>query len=160
MENTTPNPGSDQAIDEIYTWVDEQVAAASPRCEISGACCRFREYGHRLYISRVEAERLFEVPLPAENQTDESVSPETVKEVCPYQSRGLCTARGARPLACRIFFCDPEFDQAGQELTEEALKRLKSVHIQYQIPWEYRQLADFFDSTVQEKLLRGPGQAG
>ena len=31
---------------------------------------------------------------------------------CPWQdSRGHCTAREARPLGCRVYYCDPAFEE-------------------------------------------------
>ena len=136
-----------QAVAEIYDWVDEQIAIASPRCEISGRCCRFREYGHRLYITRVEAELLFQKEVPEENslqdRTKEQVSTE-VRELCPYQEKGLCTARENRPLACRIYFCDPAHEEKAAEITEIALSRLKKAHEIFGKPWEYNELSYFF----------------
>lgn len=138
----------DDAVAEIYQWVDEQIRQAAPRCEISGRCCRFREYGHRLYITRTEAEKLLLTPRPAEVAWAE-FRREQVLNRCPYQVAGRCTARENRPLGCRIYFCDPEFDEAACELTEAALQKLKQVHDQYQQPWEYRDLADFLDEYQQ-----------
>lgn len=136
----------DQAVDAIYAWVDEQVQLAAPRCEISGRCCRFREYGHRLYISGVEADRLRQTQLP-ESNAGRDWNLLTVREQCPYQVQGRCEARTARPLGCRIFFCDPNYEQRATEITEEALQRLKYVHEQYGEPWEYRELGAYFEET-------------
>ena len=143
----------EQAVDELYAWVDAQIAAASPRCEISGRCCRFREYGHRLYISRVEAERLSRATLPAEIDAAEWTR-DTLQQGCPYQVQGRCTAREHRPLACRIFFCDPNFEQAGCDLTEQALARLKQICEQFDRAWEYRELADFLVQESSHQLSR------
>ena len=43
---------------ELYAEVDREVAAAGPVCVASGRCCRFKEYGHVLYLSNLEAEVL------------------------------------------------------------------------------------------------------
>lgn len=136
-----------RAVAEIYELVDEQVAAASPRCEMSGRCCRFREYKHKLYITRPEAELLFQKELPADNQLremDNQQIAEVVDKACPYQQNGLCTARENRPLSCRIYFCDPNFQEKAAQITEMALKRLKNVHLKFNKPWEYKELSRFF----------------
>jgi len=146
MKSKIQTVAFDQAVEELYDWVDAQVAQAAPRCEISGRCCRFREYGHRLYISRIEADRLAQAPLP-EQVTAVELTRDRLQQGCPYQVQGRCTAREHRPLACRIFFCDPEFEQQGCDLTEQALARLKQICLEYDRPWEYRELADFL---VQE----------
>ncbi len=149
----------EQAVDAIYAWVDEQVQLAAPRCEISGRCCRFREYGHRLYISGVEADRLLQLPLP-EPHAKQDWNLLTVREQCPYQVQGRCEARAARPLGCRIFFCDPNYEQRAGEITEEALQRLKQVHAQYDQTWVYQELGAFieeaqFSAKESEKGLAG-----
>ena len=43
---------------ELYREVDEAVAAAGPVCVASGRCCRFKEYGHVLFLSNLEADVL------------------------------------------------------------------------------------------------------
>ena len=43
---------------ELYQEVDQAVAAAGPVCIASGRCCRFKEYGHILFLSNLEAEVL------------------------------------------------------------------------------------------------------
>ena len=48
----------------VYAAADAAIAAARPRCDASGRCCRFTEYGHTLFISAFEAELLLAgVPL-------------------------------------------------------------------------------------------------
>ena len=43
---------------EFYREVDREVAAAGPVCVASGRCCRFKEYGHVLFVSKLEADVL------------------------------------------------------------------------------------------------------
>src|SRR5262245_23903506 len=85
----------------IYAAVDAAVAAAGPRCDASGRCCRFKDYGHTLFISQFEAEILLENAPPFAQPVDEAG--------CPFQVDGLCTVRETRPLGCRIYFCDPNY---------------------------------------------------
>src|SRR5579884_3202976 len=104
---------------ELYQEVDAAVAAAGPVCIASGRCCRFKEYGHTLFLSNLEAEILLEAAPPQAG----TVSP----DFCPYQKDNLCTAREPRPLGCRIYYCDPAYQETGNRLTEEALARLKEL---------------------------------
>ena len=91
--------------------LDAAVARLGPVCRISGRCCRFREYGHTLFLSAPEADYLLsEAPAP--------VRPLDDGETCPWQDvRGRCTARDARPLGCRVYFCDPAYQDAAPELS-------------------------------------------
>ena len=42
------------AVAEIYTELDREVARRRPLCVVSGRCCRFEEYGHRLFVTTLE----------------------------------------------------------------------------------------------------------
>lgn len=128
----------------IYADVDAAVAAAAPVCEASGRCCRFREYGHTLFLSRVEAERLLADGLPPDSVVND--------EGCPFQIRGLCTARDRRPLGCRIYFCDPRYEGVGERISEDAIARLKQLHESTATPWEYRPLIHFLRERVAGDL--------
>ena len=103
----------------IYAEADAAVAAAGPRCDASGRCCRFTEYGHTLFISHFEAEILLESAPPFARPVS--------RDGCPFQVGGLCTAREARPLGCRIYFCDPAYESRMSEITEAAVAGLKAV---------------------------------
>src|SRR5438045_134864 len=104
---------------ELYKEVDGEVAAAGPVCVASGRCCRFKEYGHVLFLSNLEAETL----LAAAPAYERPVSP----DFCPFQEGNLCTAREPRPLSCRIFYCDPSYQERSGEITEKYLRRLKQL---------------------------------
>src|SRR5205085_9181487 len=96
---------------ELYREADREVAAAGPVCVASGRCCRFKEYGHVLFLSNLEAEVLLAGAPPYDPQ---SVTP----DFCPFQKGNLCTARELRPLGCRVYYCDPNYQQTANELTE------------------------------------------
>src|SRR5687767_4148795 len=89
----------------LYAEIDAEIAAESPRCDASGRCCRFSEYGHTLFLSAVEGELLFER------------EPEIGGGECPYQINQLCTARERRPLGCRTYFCDPKYAHRMPEIS-------------------------------------------
>jgi hypothetical protein len=129
-----------QRLDAIYAEVDAAVVAAGPRCDASGRCCRFREYRHTLFLSLLEAERLTEVP-PAPGGG-------RVPDGCPYQIENLCTARDRRPLGCRIFFCDPSYQETSGAITESALRKLKDLVDEFHLEWFYAPLHVFIQSRV------------
>lgn len=137
----------------VYAEVDAAVAAARPRCEASGRCCRFEEYGHTLFMSQFEADILLET------------APDYAKPVsranCPFQIDSLCTARDERPLGCRIYFCDPTYQDRQNEITESAIKQLKSIADEFDVPWKYAPLHVFLNdadppSVSLESSLRTP----
>src|SRR5215469_7770250 len=120
---------------ELYREVDAAMAAAGPVCVASGRCCRFKEYGHVLYLSNLEAEVLL-------NAAPEYQGPVT-PDYCPFQKGNLCTAREPRPLGCRVYYCDPNYQDTGNQITETYLRRLKDLARAHDVPWRYAPLHHF-----------------
>jgi hypothetical protein len=129
--------GVRNAVLAVYATADEAVAAAQPRCDASGRCCRFTEYGHTLFISAFEAELLLE----GAPSYEQPVS----RDGCPFQVNGLCTTREARPLGCRIYFCDPAYQDRMAEITEVALAALKRIADAHGTGWQYAPLHHFLN---------------
>jgi hypothetical protein len=122
---------------ELYADVDRDVAAAGPVCVASGRCCRFKEYGHTLFLSNLEAEVLLQ-DAPAYERP-------VTSEFCPFQKGNLCTAREPRPLGCRVYYCDPTYQETGQRISETYLRKLKELADALDIPWRYAPLHHFLN---------------
>lgn len=138
MSDSRPLPEAvRRRVLEIYRDADQDVAAAGPVCVASGRCCRFKEYGHRLYLSSLEAALLLADAPPYERPA----SPDT----CPFQKDNLCNARDPRPLGCRVFFCDPAYQEAGNAITEKYLRRLKDLAHEVGAEWLYAPLHHFLN---------------
>lgn len=129
------------AVLGVYADVDAAVAAAGPRCDASGRCCRFTEYGHTLFLSHFEAELLLDAALPYEQPVS--------RDGCPFQVGGLCTARDARPLGCRIYFCDPAYEETGNRITEGAVAALKRLADAHAAGWHYAPLHVHLNAAVR-----------
>src|SRR5262245_27798266 len=123
---------------ELYEEVDRAVAAAGPVCVASGRCCRFKEYGHVLFLSNLEADVLLASAPPYERP----VSP----DFCPFQKDCLCTARAPRPLGCRVYYCDPSYQETGNQITETYLLRLKELSEEQGVEWRYAPLHEFLNA--------------
>src|SRR5688500_2876115 len=122
---------------ELYREADREVAAAGPVCVASGRCCRFKEYGHVLYLSSLEAEVLL-AEAPAYD------APLTC-DYCPFQQWNLCTAREPRPLGCRVYYCDPAYQETGADITEKYTRRLKEICEREGLQWLYSPLHHFLN---------------
>jgi hypothetical protein len=131
---------------ELYEEVDEEVKAAGPVCLASGRCCRFKEYGHVLFLSNLEADVLLSAAPPY----DQPVS----AHFCPFQKEKLCTAREPRPLGCRIYFCDPSYQEPMKEITEKYLGRLKELAARHGIEWRYAPLHHFLNQPDEAAICR------
>lgn len=133
---------------QIYEALAQEIAALAPVCEVSGRCCRFREYGHRLYLTRPEAQLLLAEGLPANSVVDEAS--------CPFQIGGLCTAREKRPFGCRVYFCDPRYAGQAEALTEKYLAQLKDLHRATGTPWDYGDLYSFLEEYITQQTPNSP----
>jgi len=120
------------ALPQLYADLDAEIHKSQPVCELSGRCCRFEEYGHTLFVSDPEVALLLSVPYPAGGE----IGPAG----CPYQVGNICTARERRPLGCRVYYCDPQWEGRGEELSELYIKRLKDLHDFHETDWDYRPL--------------------
>jgi Fe-S-cluster containining protein len=130
---------------EVYAEVDAAVRATGVRCDASGRCCRFKEWGHVLYLSAIEAEFLLATAPPYSTP----VSPDG----CPFQVEKLCTARDERPLGCRIYFCDPAYQETGNALTESSLAKLKRLADEHELEWRYAPLHVFLNDAGSRETV-------
>jgi len=127
-----PSPEAD--LRALYDEVDREVARLGPVCQLSGRCCRFAEYGHTLFASTIEIGYLVaEAPRPSR--------PLDQGDHCPWQDQlGRCTARDARPLGCRIFYCDPTYQESAHEISERSITELKAITQRWDLAWNYAPL--------------------
>jgi hypothetical protein len=141
------SPELHDRIQTIYAEADAEVAAAGPKCDASGRCCRFKDFEHTLFISNLEAEVLLDAA--------PSFSTPVSGDFCPFQVSNLCTARDPRPLGCRVYFCDPAYQETGNQITENYLRRLKELAEESGVDWRYAPLHHFLNESggkVREML--------
>jgi hypothetical protein len=146
-----PAPLRDR-LRELYRTIDASVASHAPVCVASGRCCRFEEYGHTLFLSGPEAELLIdEAPVPSRPLDDGAT--------CPWQdARGLCTARDARPVGCRVYFCDPSFQDLSYEISERALRALKVLCDEADVGWRYAPLHAHLREAADKGRIGDPSR--
>lgn len=139
------SPELQRLILNLYREVDAEVAAAGPVCVASGRCCRFKEYGHVLYLSNLEADVLLSAAPPYETPVAEAF--------CPFQKDNLCTAREPRPLGCRVYFCDPNYQETCRAITEKYLHRLKELALEHGVEWRYAPLHHFLNNPPETQTV-------
>ena len=117
-------------IEAIYVDFARELASVRPRCDASGACCRFEAYGHRLFITTIE--------MAAFARTlDVAADPAWDGTGCPYQVAGRCSAHDARPFSCRVYFCDDATNDWQQQQYELMHRRLRDLHDLHGVPYLY-----------------------
>lgn len=120
------------AVESIYTHLQRQIDSRKPLCNTSGRCCRFDEFGHRLYVTTMElATFVYGLEMSTRDaQLSDSSG-------CPFQIQGLCSVHPIRPFGCRIFFCDASSAIWQQEQYERFHTQLKSLHEALNVPYRY-----------------------
>ncbi len=135
------------ALESIYSDAAAAIAQRGPACWASGRCCHFEAHGHRLYVTGLEAAytiaHLSSTPQPLHSSPPPStlslpiLDQARVRGGCPFQSANLCTVHTIKPLGCRLYFCDRAAQQWQNELSEQLLARVRSIHDQFSIPYRY-----------------------
>jgi len=117
------------AVARIYADLLQEIDARRPKCSTSGRCCRFDEFGHRLYVTTME--------LAAFVSSPGITARRAVAGGCPFQVEGLCSVHSARPFGCRVFFCDASSEQWQYKQYERFHARLRALHDAMGVPYLY-----------------------
>jgi Fe-S-cluster containining protein len=120
------------AVRELYGSLQAEIDRRRPVCQISGRCCRFDEYGHRLYVTTMELAAFFH-----DLQTPPPPPPAGDGRGCPFQINKLCSVHAIRPMGCRLFFCDATAADWQQQQYELFHARLKRMHESLGVPYAY-----------------------
>jgi hypothetical protein len=123
-------------VAEIYDWLDSKIhesADLSGRCNACGACCDFEFFDHCLFVTTPELMFL------AANLGVENIKQMRTSR-CPYNIDDKCSIYEYRFASCRIFCCNAN-KGFQSTLSESAVKKFKSLCVQFNIPYQYSDLA-------------------
>jgi Fe-S-cluster containining protein len=137
-----------RAIGNVYTAVSDAIELRKPLCITSGRCCRFDDFGHRLFVTTME--------MAAFMQHNPSPVPQ-MNGGCPYQQEKLCSVHAIRPFGCRIFFCDETSTEWQQEQYERFHAELKRLHERLAVPYFYVEWREALNA-LRSPLPPGEGQ--
>jgi Fe-S-cluster containining protein len=149
VEKAAQRPEGAAAVASIYNALQQAIDAQKPVCLVSGRCCRFEEFGHRLYVTTLE---LAAFVRPVRLQTP-SLQPWDGSG-CPFQRNKLCTVHAFRPFGCRIFFCDATATAWQNQQYELFHRRLKDLHVQLDVPYFYVEWREALAALGWGKMTR------
>jgi Fe-S-cluster containining protein len=118
------------AVRTFYDDVQKSIDARRPVCAVSGRCCRFEEFGHRLYVTTIELAHFVRSHAGDVVNAWDGTG-------CPFQRAKLCTVHTIRPFGCRMFFCDATSTQWQNDAYERFHARLKGLHEELNVPYFY-----------------------
>lgn len=123
------------AVSALYCSLEQQIRQVGPICEMSGRCCRFDAYGHRLYVTTLELAAFLAMARQAPLPTALTQRPNAGG--CRFQEGKLCMVHHLRPLGCRMFYCDPRTHEPLETLFEQMHGNLKRLHEEMHVPYYY-----------------------
>lgn len=125
-------------VEAIYARLAAEIEQRRPRCIVSGRCCHFEDFGHRLYVTTAELATF------VHHFETAPTSPQLIQSIqswkgtgCPFQLAKLCGVHALRPFGCRIFFCDQTSTQWQNQAYEIFHAELKRLHENLSIPYFY-----------------------
>ncbi len=119
----------------LYDWLNRQTRRYyKPEilCSACGKCCNFKKFEHLLFVTPPE---LLYLSASLKDVQLKKMPGDT----CPYNEGGKCTVYDYRFSGCRIFCCKADKDFQA-ELSESAVKKLKSICEKFGIPYNYTDL--------------------
>jgi Fe-S-cluster containining protein len=131
VTDASRRPDVTAAVSALYSSIEVEIAKRRPICEMSGRCCRFDEFGHRLYVTTMELAAFVH-----ELQID-PVAPKPSPGGCPFQRNRLCGVHSIRPMGCRLFFCDTTATEWQRDQYEQFHAKLKHLHETLAVPYVY-----------------------
>lgn len=154
------------AVASVHDEIGRAIAAQSPRCEMSGRCCNFDAYGHRLYVTGLEA-ALTLVGAGAISRNGDGSARGAARDfaadaACPFQIKNTCGIHAHRPAGCRVYFCDPSWSGAMNDVAERAVEQVREIHDRFEIPYRYmewRALLSMFDGCVGPVVFAENGES-
>lgn len=132
-----------ERVARVYNWLSLQTPHYSDPetgCKACGQCCDFDSFDHRLFVTPPELIYLIA-----------RLGPENIKPMpttrCPYNNAGQCGIYQHRFAGCRIFCCKADADFQSR-LSESALKKIKLICTELEIPYRYTDLATALNNFV------------
>lgn len=129
-----------QSLVALWTNLADEIAQRPDAvCQASGRCCRFEEFGHRLYVTGLEIAWVVEQYRQSVCDAPDGLSQGLDASIggCLFQIDRQCSIHRIRPLGCRIFFCTKSSDAWQHDLYEKKLAVLRHMHDELAIPYAY-----------------------
>ena len=133
VRDAAARPDVRAAVGRLYERVQSAIDGRKPRCDISGRCCRFEQFGHRLFVTTVEM-AAFLHDLDARGRPGTSAWDGAG---CPFQANKLCGVHAFRPFGCRMFFCDATATDWQNDAYERFHADLKTLHASLGVSYAY-----------------------
>lgn len=146
----------DEAIRDAHQRVFDATLASAPICTASARCCDFRRFGHDLFVTGLEVAWTLD-RIPRERVvTATEIEQAEERGNCPFLvdagPAGRCGIHPARPMGCRVFFCDPTRERFVQDLAERGAQLIREIHDRFEVPYLYAEWRGLLRCFAQEGI--------
>ncbi|MSR28151.1 MAG: hypothetical protein EXS03_01055 [Phycisphaerales bacterium] len=97
-----------------------------PICLSSGRCCRFKDHGHSLLVTGLEA--AWVLRRVRRRVTVAETTSARRNGVCVHLVEGQCSIHATRPLGCRAYYCDSSGGPWQADLAESLHNAVRRLH--------------------------------
>ena len=137
------------ALRDLYTRLDADLARLPVTCNVCGRCCHFADFDHVLYLSNAETMYLCHDGVPQAGGAN----------ACPFLDGPRCAAHERRALGCRTFSCDRRHRDALQSLYEIYHREIKRLADGAGTPWNYAPLAVQIEAARADVRIKSRSNA-
>lgn len=146
------DPVVEDGLRRVYNRLESLIAQKGAVCWASGRCCRFESFGHDLYVTGLEVAWVLRQVESDSGGVPVGWSRRLIMDgPCPFQATKLCSVRQIRPLGCRVFFCQEGTERWQQEVYEQMLGDLRSLHDIHDVEYRYLEWRRALSAGLQWK---------
>ncbi|MEO1584888.1 MAG: YkgJ family cysteine cluster protein [Planctomycetota bacterium] len=152
-------PEVDVAITDAHRAIAGDIGASRPVCTASGRCCDFGRTGHDLFVTGLEVAWTLDRIPPERAVLSEDVHDARARGDCPFlvgESVRRCGVHPARPMGCRVYFCDPTREGFVQDLAERGAALVRDIHDRFDVPYIYAEWRALLGSFLGVDVGRRP----
>ena len=128
-----------QELQQIYAELAIEISQLErkPKCYDCGACCNFNYFDHTPFITELELQNI-RAGLLSNPEISMLLSIQQDENLCPFFINQTCKAHELRPLSCRVYFCNIDYENnVANEIYEKYHRKIKLLHEKSGISYLY-----------------------
>lgn len=144
-----------QALAVLWETIETELADGGSSCRSCGQCCDFPRRDHVLFASKLELDVCL-----AWSREHLAIPEHLARErlaagLCPFFENHVCGIHAARPIACRVFFCDPATTDRLERLSQVAHRAVRNISKGHGELWWYGPALEYYGANITVLPAKG-----